>query len=59
MRVSLTVPSSVVFVSVLEAVATAIVVQWCRSINERHGVVDVVFLTQFVEELVSNSVRSR
>jgi len=36
---------SVAFVSEIEAVAAAGVVQWVRAIDEKHCVVDVVFLS--------------
>jgi hypothetical protein len=49
----------VTFVSEIEAVASAGVAEWFRSIDEKHGVVNVVFLAQFVEERVSGNVGSR
>jgi len=37
---------SVAFVSEIEAVSATSIVQWGRAIDEKHRVVDVVFLTQ-------------
>jgi len=50
------VPISVAFVSAIEAVVTASVVQRFRTINEKYRVINVVFLTQFTEERVSDNV---
>ena len=41
---------SVVFVAEIEAVTRAGVFQRCRAVDEKHGVVDVVFLAKFSEE---------
>jgi hypothetical protein len=49
---------SMSFVSEIETVTSAGFVQWCRTIDEKHGVIDVVFLAQFVEERVCESVVS-
>jgi hypothetical protein len=48
----------VAFVSEIEAVSLASVFQWCCTIDEKHGVVHVVFLAKFGKECVSESVRS-
>jgi hypothetical protein len=47
------------FISEIEAVATAGIVQRFRTIDEKHSVVNVVFLSQFTEERVRNNVRPR
>jgi len=47
------------FVSEIEAVSLAGVFQWRRAIDEKHGVVDGVFLAEFHKERVSESVGSR
>ena len=47
------------FVSEIEAVAATRLIQWCRATDEKHRVVNVVFLARFVEERVSDNVRSR
>ena len=46
-------------VSEIEAVARAGSVQRCRTIDEKYGVVNVVFLMEIREECVSDTVRSR
>jgi len=46
------------FVPEIEAVSLAGVFQWISAIDEKHGVVDGVFLAEFSEERVSESVRS-
>ena len=47
------------FVSEIETVPRAGVFQlWC-AIDEKHGVDDAVFLTEFVEEYVNKNVCSR
>ena len=38
---------SMFFVAEIEAVAVTGVFQWCRAVDEKHGVVDVVSLAQF------------
>jgi hypothetical protein len=47
----------VAFVSEIEAVTTASVVQRFRTIDEKHGVVNVVFLAQCTEKRVSDNAR--
>ena len=49
---------SVAFVAEIEAVTGAGVFQRRRTVDKKHGVVDVVFLAQFREERVSEHVRS-
>ena len=46
------------FVLEIEAVAVTGVVEWCRAIDEKHGVLNVVFLLEFSEERMSDHVRS-
>ncbi|SDG30331.1 hypothetical protein SAMN05216218_1231, partial [Halorientalis regularis] len=46
------------FVSEIEAVSLAGVFQRCCAIDEKHGIVHVVFLTKFAKERVGESVRS-
>lgn len=53
-----TVSISVVFVSKIETAPSARVLERCRTIDEKHGVVDVVFLAKVGEECVSKSVGS-
>jgi hypothetical protein len=50
------IPISMAFVSEIEAVTRAYVLERCRSINEKHGVIDVVFLAEFSEERVSETL---
>ncbi len=47
------------FVSEIEAVPRAGVFQLRCAIDEKHGVVDVVFLADFSKEAVRNNVYSR
>jgi hypothetical protein len=53
------IPISVVFVSEIEAAASAGIAEWCRSIDEKHCVINVVFFAQSAEERVSGNVCSR
>jgi hypothetical protein len=47
------VPISVALTSEIEAVATASVVQRVRTVDQKHSVVNVVFLSQFTKERYS------
>jgi hypothetical protein len=48
----------VFLVSEIEAVALTGVFQWCGSIDEKHGVIDVVFLAELAKEGVGENVCS-
>ena len=54
-----TVSVSVMFVCEIEAVSVADLFQRSRLIDEKYGVVDVVFPVNFTEEDLRESVRSR
>jgi hypothetical protein len=47
---------SMAFVSEIEAMSVAGVFQRCGAINEKHSVVDGVFLAKFSEERVSDTL---
>ncbi len=47
------------FISEIEAVSVTCFFQRGGVVNEKHGVVDVVFLAEFTEEHLGESVRSR
>ena len=49
---------SVAFGAEIEAVTVAGVFQRGRTVDEKHGVVDIMFLAEFSEELMCESVRS-
>ncbi len=53
------VPISVAFIPEIEAMPITSVCQWCRSINEKHGIGDIVFLAEFSEERMRDTVCSR
>ncbi len=54
-----TVSISMAFISEIEAVSLAGVFQRCRTIDEKDGVVDIVFLAELGEERTSENVCSR
>jgi hypothetical protein len=53
------VPISMLFVSEIEAVTTAGVFQRVRAVNEKHGIVNVVFLAEISKERVSGYLVNR